>query len=72
MPLSGKNGNKALDKLLERIYNKALLTSDGDKTQASKVAWRAVRDAGWFKDPKSEKWKKKRSKNYRDVTNIKR
>lgn len=52
LPESGKN-------LYEEVYQKALKGScDGDKECAARTAWKAVKNAGWYKDSEGN-WKKK-------------
>jgi len=46
-----------------KAFNNAYDTYDGDETIAIKVAWDAVKKAGYMKDKKTNKWVKKRSKN---------
>ena len=52
------NGPKTLNELLERVYG-SCIASGKDKGYCSRVSWQAAHDAGWYKDPKSGKWRKK-------------
>lgn len=48
-----------LNSLLEEIYNKCMLKHNNE-AMCSASAWSAVKDAGWHKDKKNGKWKKKK------------
>lgn len=55
-----KNGPKALNELLERVYA-SCMNEKNNKTTCSKIAWTAAYSAGWYRD-KSGKWKKRKVK----------
>jgi cation transport regulator ChaB len=54
-----KGAPQALNDILESAYAAALKKYPGNKTKASKIAWAAVKNAGWHKTPEG-KWVKKK------------
>lgn len=56
-----KDAPSALNKLLESVYRTCMLKYKS-KSKCSKIAWGAAKNAGWYKDKKTGKWKKKKKK----------
>ena len=63
-PPDSGDAPKEVKDILEKVYNDCRKLHPGEskewKMRCSKIAWFAVKNAGWSKDEKTGKWKKKK------------